>query len=137
MKLTKNQYDFLCWTWGIILTVIGEAIATVLCFFANPIPYKYGKYFIIGKGWGGVSIGPVTIVSEEFNLKTLNHEFGHSLQNCMYGPLTIFIVCIPSVVRYWYRKVVKKTNPEKKLPGYYDIWFEAQASEWGSKEVVW
>ena len=56
------------------------------------------------------------------------HECGHGIQNCIWGPLMIFVVCIPSATRYWYREFKyhrKGLTPPTK---YDDIWFEGQAT---------
>ena len=47
-----------------------------------------------------------------------------------------FVVCIPSAVRYWYREFKyhrKKLTPPTK---YDDIWFEGQATKWGSEYIL-
>lgn len=131
--LTRTQYYVLSWTWGIFMTAVGCLVGGFLSFLHEPCSHKHGWYFVVGEGWGGVSLGPITIVSREYDQHTLDHEFGHSLQNCVYGPLTIFLVAIPSAVRYWYRKWLRATFPMKTLPSYYSIWFEDQASRWGEK----
>ena len=131
--LTRTQYYVLSWTWGFLMTAVGCLVGGFLSIFHDPYSHKHGWYFVVGEGWGGISIGPITIVSREYDRHTLDHEYGHSLQNCIYGPLTIFLVAIPSAVRYWYRKYMKAVCPAKKLPSYYSIWFEAQASKWGEE----
>ena len=55
-------------------------------------------------------------------------EFGHSVQNCIYGPFMIFLVSLPSVIRYHYRNFT-----HKGAEGYADIWFEKQANIFGEK----
>ena len=36
------------------------------------------------------------------------HEFGHTFQNCLLGPLFPFMVAIPSAIRYWLREIFPK-----------------------------
>ena len=62
---------------------------------------------------------------------TRNHEHGHAVQNAVYGVLMPFIVCIPSATRYWCRR----TKDPSTLPPYDSVWFERQATEWGSKYI--
>ena len=46
----------------------------------------------------------------------------------------MFIVHIPSIIRYWYYELYYRKHGI--YPGnYYDIWFERQASEFGAKEI--
>jgi hypothetical protein len=63
------------------------------------------------------------------------HEHGHAIQSCIFGPLFPFIIGIPSVVRWWYRKliVMSGVKDSNELPGYYDIWFESDANFLGEQ----
>jgi len=79
--------------------------------------FEAGMFFVIGK------------TSDSCK----QHEGGHGLQNIIFGPLTPFIISIPSVIRYWYRdfKYYRKHIAPKN--SYDDIWFEGQATSWGKK----
>ena len=68
---------------------------------------------------------------------TRRHEFGHSLQNLIFGPFTLFVVGIPSACRYWYQRIMQ--NKGKKFPAdWYDsIWFEGGATKTGTKFIDW
>lgn len=61
-----------------------------------------------------------------------DHEFGHNIQNCVYGPITPFLITIPSAVRYWWRRVSVKRGV-KLTVDYYSAWFEQQANVWGKE----
>jgi hypothetical protein len=133
-RLSKDTFIALSWTWGIIMTLIGF-IATK---FLNLLGYKtepniWGYCTKVGKGWGGVDLGLYCIVSEDASPRTCNHEFGHAIQNCIFGPLFPFIVAIPSACRYWnFTSETKKGNADK-LPNYDDAWFEGQATKLGNE----
>ena len=73
----------------------------------------------------------ITILNKNPSKHLLEHEHGHSIQNCYYGPLMPFMVNLPSSTRYWYRRIVQKVKPDKKLPPYDSIWFEAEATRLG------
>ena len=119
-------------TWGLPMTLIGAVVALGLV-ISGKRPTRYGDClcFTVGKGWGGVSLGMVMIVSQGGTDDTRNHEHGHAVQNAVYGVLMPFIVCIPSATRYWYRR----TRDPSTLPPYDSVWFERQATEWGSKYI--
>lgn len=138
-KMTKMPFYILSYTWGLPLTLIGLAIAGVLRLFGYK-PKKWGgsTYFIMGKNWGAFSIGTTIVVSESCNDEcSLNHEFGHSIQNCYFGFLCPFIVSIPSFVRATYRTAIVRLGIKKhsELPDYYSIWFERQASVLGDINI--
>ena len=134
--LSKKTYVALSCTWGIIMTLIGSIAYVVLVVAGKkPIKNKYGVAFMIGSGWGGLDIGPVAIVNENPTERILNHEFGHSIQNCYFGPLFPFLIAIPSVIRYWYREYLVRSGKKKswELPPYDSIWFEGDATRIGSE----
>ena len=129
-------YWLLSLTWGAIMTIIGTIGALALLITKhNPKTLGPNVYFEVGKGWGGMSLGPFFFCGKDSPLSTKYHEAGHGLQNILYGPLMPFIVCIPSAVRYHYRNWLYKHNPKKyfNLPDYDSIWFEGQATKWGTK----
>ena len=130
-KMTKQQFYLLSFTWGFILSSLGAIIMGVLKLMKHEIkPNQYGYCCEIGENWGGFSLGPFCIVEKNPNQVLLNHEFGHALQNCYFGPFMI-IVTLMSVIRYLYRK---EWNPNlnKELPDYDSIWFEGTATYLGN-----
>jgi hypothetical protein len=134
--MTRKTFLILNLTWGLPMTLIG-IVAAIALFIAGKRPERYGdcRCFTVGKGWGGVSLGMTMIVAHGASQSTKNHEHGHAVQNAVYGVLMPFIVGIPSAVRYWYREYMKKIGKGDTLPPYHSIWFEAQASEWGSEYI--
>ena len=141
--MKKFMFIFTYWllqlTWGILMNLIG-IVATLFCLiFLKGKMHRNGCAFIteVGGNWGGVSLGVFALcgsyakqTSDYYNLKwydeTRKHEFGHSLQNMLLGPLFPFLVAMPSAIRYWldYYGKLKKD--------YYDIWFESSASKYGT-----
>lgn len=139
-RLFVALYWILSLTWGIIMSFIGFIVALVILILKGE-PYKNGCSIIIeiGEGWGGLSLGCFTFYGETSTRMQYEHlrkhEFGHSLQNCIMGPFFIFLVAIPSAIRYQYytHKIKKGYN----FPyGWYDsVWFEKTATKWGIKAM--
>lgn len=133
--MKKSTFYILSFTWGLPLTLAGLITSLALvCLRKKPKRWGGCWYFEIGKGWGGLEIGIVFLASKTASDHTKNHEHGHAIQNCYYGPLMPFIVCIPSCTRYLYRRIRKKLGYSNKT-GYDDIWFEGQATRWGTEIV--
>lgn len=134
MKPNKLIFYILSFTWGILATIVGAIVMLGCIIFTKKKPMRFGDcwYIKVGKIWGGFSLGPFLIVDRVSDLSDIKHEHGHSIQNCVFGPLWLFIIGIPSMTRYWYRKLRKKLGYKNKTK-YYDIWFEKQATEWGCK----
>ena len=133
--MSRKGYYALSFTWGIIMTVIGFLVAGALRLVGKK-PIKEGPCwcFIVGENWGGVSLGPVMLVSPANYAagRTVKHEFGHSLQNCVWGPLFPFVIAIPSAGRWNKFRILRKKGI-KPTEEYDDAWFEGQATEWGNK----
>ena len=131
--MRKSTFIILSFTWGLPLTLIGCIVAGVL-FVAGYRPKRYGwcMCFEIGENWGGLELGLFFITDKTSGERIKNHEHGHALQNCYFGVIMPFVICIPSAIRYWYRKVISAIKPSVELPPYDSIWFEAQATRWGT-----
>ena len=132
--MSKTVFWLLSWTWGIVMTLIGTIIIGALRIFGyKPYRNQYGWACEIGENWGGLEIGPYCLVNKNPSQHTLDHEFGHALQNCYFGPFMIFI-SLASAARYWYREYLVGVKKKKysELNDYDVIWFENMASTWGA-----
>ena len=140
MKYNKFLFYFLSFTWGLPMTLIGCLVAAVL-FVLGCKPKKWGWcwYFEVGENWGGVELGIFFLTNKNPSVHIRNHEHGHGFQNCIFGFLMPFIVCIPSAVRYWYREYLVLSGRKKayELPDYDSVWFERQASTIGTEFIIW
>ena len=136
--LSKSRflYYFLNFTWGIVMTFMGLLITLVLL-ISGKKPKKHERvwYFEVGEYWGGVNFGVMFLAGKDPSKGLKSHEYGHSFQNAIFGPLFPLLIGIPSMIRYWYREIIWRTNREKyrELPKYDDIWFEGSATDIGKK----
>ena len=190
--LKRILFYIISFTWGGIMTAIGLLVLLFTLPFGKFDIYHGRIYKEIGKNWGGVELGCFFLCDEGAWESTKEHESGHGLQNCIWGPLMPFVICIPSATRYWIFEQKDFKHKKKfvlivfliaivtslllslipiltnnmwlffipgilltyaiiwflwlwfielpkhnKIPrvGYYDIWFEDQASKWGEKYV--
>lgn len=135
MSLTKTHkilYYIFNFTWGLPMVIIGCIVSAALIVAGyKPTKSGGGWKFEVGDYWGGVSLGLCSIVDKESQWHTRAHEYGHSLQNAIWGFFFPFIIGIPSAIRYWIFEYRLKHN--KPNPDYNAIWFERQATEWGIK----
>lgn len=134
--IIKHQwlYYVLAHTWGLILTLIGYLISLCLliCGFA-PQAYYWIYFFKVCKNWGGFEMGTMFVRDTTSWDKLNEHEFGHTFQNCLFGPFMLLLVSIPSAVRYWVRRIQEKMG--KNLKPYDAIWFEMSATDVGGMAV--
>ena len=122
-------YYILQFSWGLLSNIIG-GLFFLFCKYILKWQVKkiYNNFLIFPKDHSlkaGMSLGIFIFVDENSSL--IPHEYGHSIQNIFFGPLFLFIIGIPSFIRCTYYNLKKKTE------GYYNIWFERQASELGEK----
>ena len=136
IKLTKTWFYILSLTWGLPLTLIGALIALGLRLTGHrPKRFGWVRYFETGKDWGGLELGLFFVRCENADRRLSEHEFGHAIQNCVFGPLTPILITLPSIARYWYRRGAESLG---KIPrsGYDDVWFEGQASRLGRRYMA-
>lgn len=131
--MSKFKFYLLSFTWGLPLTLVGLLVAAVLlCAGKKPKRWGYCWYFEVGEDWGGLELGVIFITNKNPGNHIRNHEHGHGIQNCYFGPLMPFIVSIPSAIRYWYR-TIREMKGLKNETRYDDIWFEGQATKLGTE----
>ena len=135
--LVKHRvlYILLNHTWGLLTTLPGYILFLFLWPFAKVTRYRGNLYLEFKKnknpGWG-FSLGAVIFSSKNVGAYLLNHERGHTFQNAIFGPFMLFLVTIPSFIRYWYRRIRSERFHISPKNFYYEIWFEHSASVIGS-----
>lgn len=129
----KKLFYILNFTWGVIMNIFGLIGAgAMLALGKKPIQHAGSIVFRTGHNWGGVSLGIFSFICEEADEHTLNHEFGHSIQNAILGPLFPFVVGIPSLIRCQkFNDNIRKGIPNEE--DYDAIWFEGSATYWGTE----
>ena len=141
-KLLTNKplFYLLSFTWGILTTLIGLLALLAVITFTNKkqkiVKVVAGRIVVClpHANFGGISMGIVLIVSE-FYPPLVKHELGHTIQNMLFGPLFIFIVGIPSGIRYHFFDQLSRRHYRKYGTNllYDAAWFEGQATSLGNK----
>ena len=121
------------WTWGLPVNIVG--LIMYLALYKTCKHDRIGNAFITLLPWnvGGLSMGMFIFMAghgaEPWTHDTRIHEYGHTIQCLLLGPLYWFVVGIPSAV--WcnffagYRK--------RKHVSYYKLYCESWANRWGEK----
>jgi len=85
-------------------------------------------YIVRGFLGGGISLGPVIIVSTECSgPTTINHERGHSIQSLFLGPLYLLVVGLPSITMNLLSLLLFKLGYPRFAENYYLRWPESWA----------
>lgn len=124
------------WTWGLSVNIMG-GIAYLIC--TKVLGYKHQKFGyanIVYMPWeqGGLSMGEFIFMREnhpnkEWTYNTRIHEYGHTWQCLLLGPLYYPVIAIPSVI--WCHAFAKYR--EKNNVSYYKLYCESWANSWGEK----
>ena len=141
MKAFNRLYYFLTLTWGIITNILGALVALFFVAFGQASVSMYAGRFLVSSYFlsSGCSLGNFIFAPKSCSEDLLNHEVGHSLQNIFWGPLFLIVIGIPSFIRcqYFicYRSLRNRFNNLQPLPDYDAIWFEGQATRWGTSYI--
>jgi hypothetical protein len=124
------------WTWGLPVNIMG-GIAYLIC--TKALGYKHQKFGyanIVYMPWdqGGLSMGEFIFIRENhpdkiwaYNVRI--HEYGHTWQCLLLGPLYYIVVALPSVIWcHCFANYRKKNNVS-----YYKLYCEGWANSWGEK----
>jgi hypothetical protein len=121
-------------TWGLLQNILG------FCLF---IKYRNCRHeFYHGaaltyheENWGGISLGIFTFVNGKRNAEwvrsTKVHEFGHTVQSLILGPLYLFVIGIPSIIWCNGKKYIKMRKEQNV--SYFDFYPEKWANTLGAK----
>lgn len=141
MKLLKR---ILYYVWLVVYafpsTLLGLLVALVMLITGHK-PFMFGPTIVFsfkGNGNFGFNLGFFVFTSKDGkdSYSLLAHEYGHSLQALILGPLWLFVIALPSVIRFYYRRLYRKIKGNiafRSLPSYDAVWFEGTATKYGEK----
>ena len=122
-------------TWGLTVNLVG-AVVFLICKIAGCRSERFCHAVIVysnKKNFGGLSLGLFIFMNakedQPWKDDTQIHEYGHTIQCLLLGPLYWLVVALPSAI--WcnffagYRK--------KHNISYYKLYCESWANKWGEK----
>lgn len=104
--------------------------------------FKYRNsiiYFTDSLKHSGISFGKLIFVSNDMRGEVLiSHEYGHSIQSLIFGPLYLIVIGIPSVIRSiifaYNTKRTNNINEKTKIKAdYFKAFPEKRATELGER----
>lgn len=115
-------------TWGCLQTLLG------LCLFLlNDKEKHYSFHGAIITRWNyssSVSLGMfVFLTKEDPSNRLLVHEYGHTVQSLILGPLFLIVIGIPSLL--WAGLPYLHNMRKKKQISYFSFYTEHWADAWG------
>jgi hypothetical protein len=93
--------------WSLPLTIFGLLTSVVLLICGiKPIKWGPATRYEFGSNWGGIEFGGCFYATDKNpSYQTKCHELGHLLQQAYFGPLSPFVISMPSAARYWLREM--------------------------------
>lgn len=143
--MKKFWYAFAQLTWGLPQTLVGFVI-----FLANAKRLHMNFHGAICTAWNlksSLSLGLFIFVTDASFHQAMNkklymredesfqriavHEYGHTIQSLIWGPLYLLTVGAPSII--WASFPYFEKMRTRKKRSYYDVYPEAQANRLGEK----
>ena len=131
--MRKALYILWQCTWGAAQTLIG---ATALLFNLGKPHRMYRGAVVTEWSYGGsVSLGMFIFLSakkeEKAKRRLLVHEYGHTVQSLILGPLYLLVIGLPSVI--WAGLPALERMRRKKRISYYWLYTERWADFLGER----
>ncbi len=128
----KFLFYLIQFTWGLPQNILGFLFSRkykkVENFFGANVYYH-------NENWGGVSLGIFIIMSGMRDKKWTDsvkvHEYGHTIQSLILGPLYLLVIGLPSMI--WCKTRCFVRYRKQKNLSYYSFYSEKWANYLGSK----
>ena len=126
--MRRILYTLLQFTWGFPQTLLGFLM--FLRHFREPHGWFHGAVVTRWQRAGSVSLG-LFIFLEKGDEALAVHEYGHTIQSLIWGPLYLVTVGLPSFL--WSRLPRFRRKREQEGKSYYAVYPERQASRLGER----
>ena len=131
----KALKEILLYIWQLPQNLLGLIIILFMKPYISKEKYRDITYIVSNKMSGGISLGNYIILSEShkdkvISQKTWNHEWGHTRDSRIFGPLYLIIIGLPSLI---WASIYGKLIPYTKN-GYYKFYTEKRADRFGGVE---
>ena len=127
--LSDLLFIFIQMSWGILQNLCG---ASVFARYAKSPHYRYRQCLVTE--WDredGLSLGLFLFIPRKAPKSLLAHEYGHSVQSLMLGPLFLPVIALPSIL--WAGLPYFERLRKKKHMTYDDAYQENWANKLGAR----
>ncbi len=134
--MKKVLFYLIQFTWGLPQNLVG-LIAFLILSRKNPHERFHNSFitYIDVENFGGVSIGIFIFINSKRTEGWLNdtriHEYGHTIQSLVLGPVWAFVIALPSVI--WCGLPALTKYRKDNDVSYYTLYCEGWANLWGSR----
>lgn len=140
--MRKVLYVFWQCTWGALQTLLG--LAHFLVYIRYPHCWYHGAVVTRWRCKASVSLGLFVFVTEEFPYyerfadcmtrqqlaeRLLVHEYGHTIQSLLLGPVYLLVIGIPSAIWGFWPALSRRRKTQQI--SYFSFFTEKWANAWG------
>ena len=124
--------EILLYIWQLPQNILGLIMLLFMKPYISKEKYKSITYVVSKKMSGGISLGNYVILSNSYRdknryQKVWDHEYGHTRDSKMFGPIYLIAIGLPSLIWAWmYGTIIKPTTN-----GYYKFYTEKRADRLG------
>ena len=131
-------YRALQWSWGVVQNSIGGLLTLLL--WRRPRLWFYGACVTRWSLRGSLSLGMFLFLGTrgdpsepltEAERRVLVHEYGHSIQSLLLGPLYLPLVGLPSVL--WANLPALRRFRKRRGVSYFSVYPESWANRLGER----
>ena len=136
-RVNRVVYWVLQWTWGIVQNLVALVLmACVRAGHPERRPFRFHGAVVVPWGREGASMGMGMFVffghrERPDAARVLVHEYGHTIQSCILGPLYLFVIGLPSVL--WAGLPACQRTRRENDVSYFDFYPEAWANYAGAR----
>lgn len=116
------------WTWGFPQTLLGAIL--YLIHTGTPRSRFHGCAVTHWDQRGSMSMGMFLFLGDTQDPRVAVHEFGHSVQSAILGPLFLPLIGLPSYL--WCNLPVCRTLRQERSISYYWLYCESEANLLGA-----
>ena len=135
--MKKFLFYLIQFTWGLPQNLVG-LIGYLILYKKNRHERYQNAFFTLvdtDKSFGGISLGVFIFINgkkdENWKHDTRIHEYGHTIQSLVLGPLYFPVIGFPSVL--WCNLPPVCRYRRENDVSYYTIYCEGWANLWGSR----
>ena len=134
IHLGMKKVAYIAWqlVWGLPQTFAGLVTFVILALRGRPHFTHHGAMVTIWKTWAGLSLGPFIFINERedgIDDGLLVHEYGHTIQSLILGPLYLLVIGLPSVI--WLKTPALSRRRRERGVSYYTFYTERWANSLG------
>lgn len=137
LVMKKFLFYLIQWTWAFpinFIGLLGYLIFAVIRGCRHERFYNATVTYVPGN-WGGISFGTFIFMreggTEEWSYDTRIHEYGHTWQALLLGPLWFLVIAIPSFIWCNFKPCINYRK--KNNVSYYSLYCEGWANAWGQR----